>query len=220
MPALSGKVARIRYTAAGATNSTNEAATLSTDTVTLTIGATAKRHWDSASTLPRVYSSTSTGTALSTTKFAVNHAQGKVVFKTAQSSTKTWKVDVAYLVTSYLTGGRNWSLDTETDALDITTFSTLSTANTKWRSFKPGLQKWAAKIDRLISSGDTGPLGYDRLAAASSNLIVELVVSGTGREKYEGRARVHMDNVGVDIDGLITEGLELEGHGALYYSTV
>ena len=219
MAALSGKVARIRYTAAGATNSTNEAATLSTDTVTLTIGATAKRHWDYASTLPRVYSSTSTGTALAGSLYDVNHTQGKVVFRSAMSSTKTYKVDVAYLAVSYMTGGRDWQADVETDMLDVTAFSTAST-NAAWRKFRPGLQKWSAKIGRLVSTGSTGPLGYDRLAAASSNLIVELVVSGTGQEKYEGRCRVAADQIQTDIDGLVTEDLELEGTGPLYFSTL
>ena len=219
MAALSGKVARIRQTAAGATNSTNEAATLSTDLVTLTIDSTAKRHWDSNSTKPRVYTSTSTGTALSTTRFTVNYTQGKVVFKTAMSSTKTYKVDVDYLVSSYMTGGRNWSLDVETEPLDVTTFST-GASNTAWRSHKAGLQKWTARIDRLISTGSTGPFGYDRINAGSSNLIVELVVSGTGQEKYEGRCRIRMDGLADDIGGLHTEGLELEGNGPLYYSTL
>ena len=219
MAALSGKVARIRYTSAGATNSTNESATLSTDTVTLTIGATAKRHWDSASTLPRVYSSTSTGTALAASLYDVNHTQGKVVFRSAMSSTKTYKVDVAYLTASYLTGGRNWEVDIETDTHDVTAFSTASTG-ALWRRFKPGLSKWSAKIGRLVSTGSTGPLGFDRINAASSNLIVELVVNGTGQEKYEGRARFASDGIGADVGGLVTEDLELVGIGRLYYSTL
>lgn len=220
MAALSGKVARIRYTAAGATSSTNEAATLGADTVTLTINSTAKRHWDATSTKPRVYSSTSTGTKLSATKYDVNYAQGKVVFRTAQSSTKTWTLDVDYLVTSYLTGGRSWELDTETSLHDITAFSTSSTANAQWRKFRGGLNGATVRIGRLISTGDTGPLAYDRLNAASSNLIVELVVSGTGQEKYEGRARVKMDSIAADVDGLVEEDIELVVNGQLYYSTL
>lgn len=219
MPALSGKVARIRYTSAGATNSTNEAATLGADLVTLSITSTAKRHWDSGSTLPRVYSSTSTGTALAATLYDVNYVQGKVVFRSAQSSTKTWKVDVAYLSPSYMTGGRSWELNTETNILDVTAFSTASTG-ALWRKQKAGLQSWDVKIGRLVSTGDTGPLGYDRINAAADNMIVELVVNGTGQEKYEGRVRPRMDSIAVDIDGLVEEGLELEGNGQLYYSTV
>lgn len=220
MAALSGKVARIRYTSAGSANSTNEAATLSTDLRTLTINATGKRHWDYNSTLPRVYSSTSTGAALSAALYDVNHTQGKVVFRANMSSTKTYKVDVAYLTASYLTGGRNWEVDIETDVLDVTAFSTVSTGSAKWRQFKAGLQRWSARIGRLVSTGSTGPLAYDRLNAASSNLIVELVVNGTGQEKYEGRARIAGFDINSDIDALVEEGIQLEGVGTLYYSTL
>jgi len=220
MAALSGRKARIRYTAAGAASSTNEAATLSTDLVTLSINATAKRHWDPTSTKPRVYSSTSTGTLLSATKYDVNYAQGKVVFRKSseQSSTRVYTLDVDYLTASYLTGGRKWALEANVGMLDVTAFSTSAT-NAQWRSFKPGLADWNVSIERLISTGDTGPFAYDRLAAGT-RVLTELWAVGTGGEKYEGYGWVNKDGLSLEPGDRGMESVDVQGDGPLYYSTV
>lgn len=217
MAAVSGKLARVRVTAGTATQSTNEAATLSTDGVTLLINASSKRHWDrSVSSTPRVYSSTSTGTAIASSLYSVNKATGVVTFTAAKSTSLTYTLDVDYLATSYLTETRAWSLDISNDMLDTTAFSTSAT-NPVWRTFKPGLSQATVTLDRFATD-TTGPTFFDRLTS-TQDLIVELVTVSTASMKYEGFARIARDGFNAEIASLGSESVDLQIDGQLSFTT-
>jgi hypothetical protein len=217
MAAISGKVSRIRVTSAAATNSTNEAATLSTDGVTLSIDSTAKRHWDRTSTMPSVFVSGATG-SVNTDAKSINHVQGVVTFSTPHSTAATYTVDVDYLTSSYLAGGRNWSLDVNSNMIDVTAFSTSAT-DPKWRTYLPGLSDAEVSIERFYGANSTAFPFWDALNAPSSNLIVELVPDNSAGERYEGFARVAGFSPSVEIDGTADEGVTLQVDGTLYYTT-
>ena len=212
--AISGKSARIRYTAATATSSTNNAATLSTDGITLTIDSTALRRWNNnnSSALRIFEGATNRTTDIAVTRWPI----GQVVLDQARTTSSTWTIDGETYASSFLIGGKDWSVDVETNLLDQTSFSTSAT-DAKWRTFKPGLNGASASISRFAQSS-TGPPFTDRIIAGQ-NVIAEFVVDNSGGERYVGYARVARVSPSVDIDGLAEEGIDLTIDGQLYYST-
>jgi hypothetical protein len=212
--AISGKAARIRYTAAAATSSTNNAATLSTDEVTLTINSSALRLWNNnnSSALKIFEGATNRTTDIG----IVRWPRGQLVLDQARSTAATWTIDVETYAASFLTGGKDWSLDVETNLLEDTSFSTSAT-DSKWRTMTPGLNGASASISRFAIS-DTGPPFTDRIIAGQ-NVIPEFVVDNSGGQRYLGYARVTRVSPSVDIDGLAEEGVDLVIDGPLYYST-
>ncbi len=217
MAAQTGKTARIAVTSAAPTSSTDNAATLSTDGVTLIIDSTARRHWDSSlSTGLRVWD---TSTEISTGDYEPNFVQGRVVFDSARSTSNTYTIDVDYLTASFVGQGRTWTAVVNTDILDATPFSTsASTANdVKWRTVTPGLSGGEVTID-LFWAATTGPAFFDRLAAGQDT-IVELWRDAADRPKLEGYAYVADDGFDVPMEALDAEAVTLTINGPLYYST-
>lgn len=209
MAALTGKVARIKATAATPSSSTDNAATLSTDGKTLPITSTGKRHWASTPTVAI------DGTATTDT-FATNLVGGVVTFTTPHSTASTYTLDIAALTASYVGEGRNWSVQTETDIRDHTVFST-STSDVQWRATEPGLHGAKVTIDRFWS-GTTGPAFFDRLAA-NQDTVVELWTDQATRNKLEGFAYVDGDGFTVPVESDAEEAVSLTINGQLYLST-
>lgn len=216
MSAIAGRLAKVRVAAGTATQSTDEAATLAAGGLTLTINASTKRHWDrNASSMPKVYSSTSTGTVLSSTLYTVDHAIGQINFVAAQSTTKSYVLDVDYFATSYLTQARSWGLDVETDMLDTTAFSTAASA-VQWRTFKAGLSQASVQLDRFAVDS-TAQTFFDRMTS-TQDLVIELRPRATGL-KFEGFARVAMDGFSQEVSALGSESVRLQVDGELYATT-
>ena len=214
MPAVTGKVARLRITAATGTSSTDNAATLSTDGVTLIVDSTARRHWNRAtSTHIVVYE----GAVNKTTDITeINYVQGKITLDTPSSTSSTWTIDMEYLTSSYVGQGRSWTAQIGTDILDTTAFSTSAT-DVQWRTVQPGLSEASVTIDRFWGES-TGPAFFDRLAAGQDT-IIELWRDSTSRRKLEGWAYVSGDDFSVPVDELAAESVTLDIDGQLYTST-
>lgn len=216
MAALSGKVARIKHTSATASSSTNNAATLAPGGLVLTINSTAKRHWNvNNSTALVVYAGS---TAVPKSNYDVRWPVGQVVFTAARSTAVTYTIDVESYTSSFLRGGRDWSLDVDVDDLDTTTFSTSAT-NTTWRTNKAGLSGASVTIGRLTVDGDTGPLFYDRVAA-QQNLIIDLVADNANGHRYLAYGYVTADGYSDAIEGLMEESITITVDGNVYYSTL
>jgi len=209
MAALSGKVARIKATAATASASTNNAAAMSTDGQTLSITSTARRHWAAAPTV-------AIGGTATTDSFATNLVQGVVTFTTPHSTASVYTLDVSALTASYVGEGRNWQVATETDMRDHTVFST-STSDVQWRSVAPGLHGATVSIDRFWGS-TTGPAFFDRMVA-NQDTVIELWTDQATRNKLEGYAYVDGDGFTVPVDGDAGEAVTLTVNGQLYRST-
>ena len=213
MTALSGKRAKVRTTSVTASSSTDEAATLTSSTAGdfVQIDDTGKRHWlrDSTGFVVAL-----NGTPQSSTGYTINPVQGKFEFHSTGQSAGTWTVDVRYLTTTYLTGARSWNADVDVAMLDVTTFST-STQDVQWREFLPGLSEASISLERLVSTGDTGPVFYDRINLGS-DVIVEAVTNDFRR--YEGYGYIEADGINTDLDGLTVESVDVQIVGELYRS--
>ena len=214
MVAVTGKAARIAFTAASPTSSTNNAATLSTNGLTLSIDSTSRRHWNRASsTHIQVFEAAVNRTTDITD---INYVQGKVTFDVAHSTASAWTIDMEYLTSSFVGQGQSWQADVETDMLDQTSFST-TTADVQWRTMKPGLSGASVSIDRFWASS-TGPAFFDRLAS-NQDMMVELWRDYTSARKLEGFAYVSEDGFEVPVDESAAETVELTVDGQLYTST-
>lgn len=215
MAEITGKSAKIKYTAVTGTASTGNAATRSTgagsETGYVQIDAVARRHWDRATT-PTLYLNS---TVVPSSNYDVNYVQGKFQWRTGDPSTGTYTIDTTWLAASYLTGGRSWSLDVNVDMHDVTTFST-STADVTWRTFVPGLSDATMSISRLVSTGDTGPVFYDRLNLPG-DVIVEAVTNDLRR--LEAFGFVDGDSWEIDPESLTAESVSIQLDGEVYYST-
>jgi hypothetical protein len=218
MGELSGKKAKIRTTSVLGTSSTDNAATISTGGGTgnssIQITATGRRHWDrSATATPTLFLNTTLvpSTAIET----INPVQGIINLNESRTATGTYTLDLIFLTTTYLTGGQDWTVTVDNDMLETTAFST-STGDAKWRTFTPGLSEASASISRLLSTGDTGPVFFDRLNLEAP-LIVELVAENADR--LEGYAFVASDGWEASVDGLTAESVDLQIDGQLYHSS-
>jgi hypothetical protein len=215
MAAISGKTARIRYTSATATSSTDNAATLAPGGLVLSIDAAAKRYWDRAvSTGLKIYDGS---TLVPTSQYeTVKWPIGTVVLSSARSTGNTYTIDVESFTGNYLIGGRSWSADIDVDLHDVTAFS--STGGTvQWRRFQPGLTQASVGITALHSTEySTGPVWYDRIATAA-DVVVELELGTVG--EFTGYGRISRENVTGSVDGLTEEAIDLTIDDGLYWTT-
>ena len=212
MAALTGKSARIAVTAATPTSSTDNAADLSTDGVTLPITSTGKRHWPNGTTSLVV----AVGGTPTTDAFSANYVSGIVTFSTPHSTSATYTIDVESLTASFVGQGQDWEASVNVDIRDHTAFSTGST-DAQWRTTKSGLSGGTVTINRFWGE-TTGPAFFDRLAAEQET-IVELWTDFATQNKLEGFAWVSEDGFEVPIDGDAAESITLTINGQLYLST-
>ena len=218
MAALTGKSARVKYTAATYSTAAAEAFTslsATTDRTEFRITDGTKRHW--TRDLPPVILVNTTAH----TDFAYNPVQGKLTFGTALTTAESAQVTgtVYWLAASYLPWTRSWSADIDVGMYDITSFSTSAT-DTTWRVFTDGLLGANVDLGRIVDDPTTStPMWFDRLAV-SQDVIVELsnVASGT-TYKWEAYGRVQADGYTAGVDALQEESVSIQVDGPLYYAT-
>lgn len=213
MGAITGKSAKVKYTAAAATTAAGEAfvtTSPTTDYYEYRITNAAKRHWDNT-VVPTVYVNTTAHTDMS-----INYVQGKVTFLTARTTAETITADLSYLTASFMPWTRSFALDISNDVYDVTAFST-STGDVQWRSHVGGLSDWTADLGRINVTGTTStPLFYDRLNT-DTQVIVEFHMGST--YKFEGYGVVQADSHTANIDALQEESVTLQSASPLYYAT-
>ena len=174
--------------------------------------STALRHWDDSTTAPLLFES---AVLVDSSEYTVNYVQGKFEWTDGDPGVGTYTIDAVTLPTSYLTGGQSWTVDADVDMLETTSFSTTA-VDPQWRTFIPGLSNASVGIDRLISTGTTGPVFFDRLNL-EAKMVVELVF--TGADRLEGYGYIDADSVSASVDGLTDESVGLTIDGPLYRST-
>lgn len=216
MAAISGKLARIRYTAAVPTSSTNQAATLAAGGVTLTINATGRRRWAHEPDNIAVVGAT-TGTPYAAGGYQIDYGLGRVRFSTAQSTATTYTLDVPWVATSYLGQARSWTLQVDRELLDATGFST-GAAGAKWRTFVPGPADATITVGRFGVDGATGPVVIDR-ALLNSDFYLELILNSTDQAGYVCYGHVQQDQFTENVGDLVAEQVTFKPSGAIYYTT-
>ena len=219
MAVLTGKSAKVKFTAVTPTTAAGEAFTSLSGTTSRTefrITDGTKRHW-TRSQDPIVLVNTTAHT-----DFVYNPVQGKLTFTgtpltTAEGNAVTGTV--YWLTASYLPWTREWTLDTDIDMLETTSFST-STGDVQWRDFTAGLQGATIDLGRIVDTPTTStPRWFDRLNT-DQDVIVELTLNASGStDRFEAYARVASDSYDVPRDGLQAESVTLQIDGELYHAT-
>lgn len=218
MAAITGRSAKVKYTAASYSTATGEAFTSispTTDRTDFRITDATKRHWTREQP-PVIYVNTTAHT-----DFGYNPVQGKVTFTTPLTTAESAQVtgDVYWVTASYLPWTRSWSLDTDVNMHDVTAFST-TVADASWRTFTPGLQGATIDLGRIVDTPTTQtPMWFDRLVA-SQDVIVELIFNAaSSTRKFEAYAKVESDGFTANIDALQEESVTLRVDGPLYSAT-
>lgn len=217
MAALQGRMARIRYTAATPTSSTNQAATLAAGGVNLTINATGRRRWEQASSNVTVVGAT-TGTPYAASAYSIDYAIGRVRFATAQSTATTYTLDVPWYATSYLTAAKQFTVNASVDMLDMSCLPAAATGN-HWRTFRPGLSEATVTISRFFdSTGATGPVFIDR-QALQLPFYLELIQNATDQTGWVGYGYVQSIQGSEQVGGVAAEEVTFKVSGPLYLTT-
>jgi len=216
--ALTGKAAKVKYTAASYSTATGEAFTSlspTTDKTEFRITDAAKRHW--TRDLPPVVYVNSTAH----TDFEYNPVQGKLTFGNPLTVAESAQVtgDVYWVTATYLPWTREWSADVSVDMLDVTSFSTTA-ADVQWRTFTDGLSNASVDLGRIVDTPTTQtPMWFDRLNA-DQDVIVELLVNSAGSTyKWEAYGRIESDGYTAGIDAIMDESVMIQVDGPFYYGT-
>jgi hypothetical protein len=227
MPAISGKLARIRFGSLIATTSTNQACTLSscagatTGGINLQINTTSRRRWDPtlSSTHYKVYGGATTSTLISSTAYDIDYAIGQVRFHVAKTTapTKAYTMDVPWLATSYLRQAKAWTLNVNQDMLECTAFST-GAAGAAWHTYVPGLNDATVTVSRFFDSSSTGPIFLDR-QLLNQPFYLELVLNSTDQSQYVCYGHVQSDQFTEDIGAVVAESVTFKPTGPVYFTT-
>src|SRR3990167_9509713 len=212
--AVSGNKASVKVTSASFTNSTNQAATLTTATKVLKLNTEARRHWDrDSTTYPRVYVPGSTASALAKTKYVVNYVQGSVTFTTPRAA-GTYTMDVSWATASSFANANQWTLNVDAGLIETNVFGST------WKTSIAGLRSATVSLSGFnpIHGGSTNPTVYDYINA-ETDLIVELYPVTTAGNKYEAYAWMSGDQIQAAVDAAIGESVDLTIDGTLYFTT-
>ena len=220
MAAVTGKGAKVKVTSATYSTAAAEAFTSispTTDRTEFRITDGTKRHWaritSTGGPLPPLMLVNSTAHV---GDFDVNYVQGKVTFDPALTTADVVTGTVYWHTASFLPWTRSFTMDVQTDMLDVTAFST-TTGVVQWRSFVGGLSGATIDLGRIVDTPTTStPMWFDRLNT-DQDILVELHMAST--YKFEGWARVEGDSWGASVDALQTEDVTLTVDGPLYYAT-
>lgn len=206
---LAGRAAALKATSLTATTSTGVACTRSTGAGSanghVQITNTATRHIEPDST-PVLYLNS---TAVSSTAYTVNYVQGKFEWRSGDPASGTYTADIEYVTASAVAGGREWTLNVEQDAFEVTEFGSGG-----WKEYQPNMA--GAQISMTRYWNDATFFDYLNVGA---KFLVELIVNSTQGWKYETYARVVSDQNGASVDSLVTEQINLVADGQVYFST-
>ena len=212
---IAGKDANLRIASGVATTSTNEAAARSTGVGStavpgyVQITSTAHRHIDPDS-IPLLHRIAAGSTTLvSSTEYNVNFVQGRFDWVSGDPSTGTYQADIAWLTTTNVSGGREWSLNVETDMFEVSEFG-----SSGWKQYQPNLNGATASLGKYW----TDPAFFD-LFNTESKFVAELITNRDLGWRYEGYVRISADQVQTPTDGLVGETINLVFDGPVYYST-
>ena len=110
----------------------------------------------------------------------------------------------------------NWGLDVANDMLDVTSFTTSAP---QWRIFLDGLSTFTGNVSGIFDGASTGQndLITNSITPVAATVILEMdqIVGG----KYTGSVLLSGMSPSVAIDGTVEISWDMQGTGALTYTT-
>lgn len=205
--AVSGAVGAIYKAAGTATAFSQKPMTNSGDNKRYFVTDRTVCYWDDKTPVT-VEKSTDGGTSWTTvtTGFEIEHAGGYVAFA-ADQGTATFRVSGKSLVISQIGGGFNWTLDIERETIDATTFDSGG-----WREFVHGLGGFSGSFEKYWLNGEIfSELGNEQL------ILILYVNAGPSKIRYEGYGILNTDSIETPVDGLVSESIDFQGDGKIFY---
>lgn len=206
---LTGRKANLKITSSVGVASTAEAATRSTgagsNTGKVVITDAARRHLDPDYTPVLKLNST----AVSSTAYTLQGVTGTFQWKSGDPSTGTYTADIEYLTASSLAQAREWTLTPEIDMFDTTVFG-----SSGWKRFQPNLAGATATVGRFWAD----PSFLDVLTL-EGRFVTEFIINSSANWRYEAYCWVASDQINTSVDALVSETINLNIDGQLYFST-
>lgn len=205
MAGLKGYDARILAADGTPVTFTNEAFTDTGDHLTYEITSTTKRYWDDATSVVVERDDGGGYDPVVSTEYTIEHVGGRIVFLAAQNPAHTIRVDGAYLPTSTVAGGTEWTADVEMGTADDSEFG----------------DEWEQPVAMMGKASGTLKLKwadqawFDRLDAASKIVLV-LKASNTSSSRTETFALITKDSIAQTLSDLIREEVSWVGKGRPY----
>lgn len=184
---------------------TNAATTASTDRTVYTITDTTKRAI--VRSVSVTVETSPDGTTWSPASgYTVRHAVGQVVFTAARPVGTQIRVSGQYQ--PMVTSGQfqEWGLDPAVELKDATVLGD------SWQRVKPVLRSASAKL-----SGFWADRYWLDQMVADADVVLWLDVDATARKRYAGYFKTNKGGVGVKVEDLISEAVDLVTDGELYY---
>lgn len=141
-----------------------------------------------------------------TTGFTLERAGGYVVFDAALGAEDVVTVSGEALTLVQCGGFFNWSIDTDAEDADATTY-----ASDGWKEFQRVLKGWSGSAEAYW--------GDDRLFKSLGEIIVVklFVDSGASQKCLEGFALINSEGIETAVDSLVQETIDFQGVGPLYF---
>ena len=110
----------------------------------------------------------------------------------------------------------NWGLDVGNDMLDVTPFTTSAP---QWREFIAGLSTFTGTVSGIFDGASTGQNDLITNSITPAAAVVILEMDQTVGGKYTGSVLLSGMSPSVAIDGTVEISWEMQGTGALTYTT-
>ena len=197
---ISGKVGAIfMQTADAAVVFTDAPMTDSGDHAIYYITDGVKRYWDKETAVTVEVDGTPV------TNFTVQYPGGRIVLDTPLTGVEVVTASGKYLTLAEVGGFYSWNLDMESDMADITTF-----ASNGWKENEPTIKGFKASAEAFWQDD-----------VLSDNLGIELAlvfyVDDVNLYRYECFGKISGDSIGAKFSEIISEKIEIQGNGQLYY---
>jgi hypothetical protein len=199
--AIVGNVGAIYVQTGTSATITNEDTTANTAFTRYTITNQVKRYLDPDA----IITVKKNGTTI-TTGYTIEYAGGVIVFDNVLTNTDVVTVSGKYFTMSQSAGFFNWKLELERDMGEITTF-----ASSGWKESLPTITGYTASAEQYWGDASF----YNLLG--SRMLFVLYVDSTISKSRYEGYGYINKDEIEVNVEDIVSESIDIQGNGKLYY---
>ena len=137
--------------------------------------------------------------------YSIEYVGGVIVFDEAQGEAII-TVSGEALTVEQAGGFFNWSVEAKLATEDVTTFE-----SDGWKEFKATLKEFSGGAEAYWGNSSF----FDKLGTEC--IIVFYIDAGASKTRFEGFALITGDSLDSPNDGIVQEGIDIQGTGPLYY---
>lgn len=206
MAAIQGYLGAVYVKTGASAAFTNQATTnVGGDLKTYEITDTTKRYWDTRQPVTVQTSPDGITWTTVTTGFKIEYPGGRVVFNTAQAAGTQVRVSASAYTVSSIAAMFNWQMDIERDTEDTPTFGSA------WNDVTPLIPKASGSCEWYWADGQF----FSRMG--DSEMVFALYTNSTNKYRYEFYGTFTKSASKTPVDGVVTESLDFQSSGPIYY---